>query len=145
MSKGKKQKKKFFLILTVIVNIGILFVYKYLGFFMDMLPKHLQNDAFDIALPIGISFFTFQALSYVVDVYKGIVPAENPFNVGLYISFFPQLVAGPIIQYKTIAEDIRKRKVTFNKLSLGMSRFAVGVIKKVLLANCFASLADNVF
>ena len=145
VSKGKKRKRKFFLILTVIVNIGILFVYKYLGFFMDMLPKHLQNDAFDIALPIGISFFTFQALSYVVDVYKGIVPAENPFNVGLYISFFPQLVAGPIIQYKTIAEDIRKRKVTFNKLSLGMSRFAVGVIKKVLLANCFASLADNVF
>ncbi|MDD6657876.1 MAG: MBOAT family protein [Lachnospiraceae bacterium] len=145
VSQGGKRKRKFFLILTVVVNLGILFVFKYLGFVWSLLPDQFQTIDLSIALPIGISFFTFQALSYVIDVYKGIVPAENPFYVGLYISFFPQLIAGPIIQYKTIATDIRKRKVTFHKFGLGMSRFAVGVIKKVLLANCFAGIADNVF
>lgn len=145
VSQGEKRKRKFFLILTVVVNLGILFVFKYLGFVWSLLPDQFQTTELSIALPIGISFFTFQALSYVIDVYRGIVPAENPFYVGLYISFFPQLIAGPIIQYKTIATDIRERKVTFHKFGLGMSRFAVGVIKKVLLANCFAGIADNVF
>lgn len=145
VSQGGKRKRKFFLIFTVVVNLGILFVFKYLGFVWSLLPDQFQTINLSIALPIGISFFTFQALSYVIDVYKGIVPAENPFYVGLYISFFPQLIAGPIIQYKTIATDIRERKVTFHKFGLGMSRFAVGVIKKVLLANCFAGIADNVF
>lgn len=145
VSQGGKRKRKFFLIFTVVVNLGILFVFKYLGFVWSLLPDQFQTINLSIALPIGISFFTFQALSYVIDVYKGIVPAENPFYVGLYISFFPQLIAGPIIQYKTIAKDIRERKVTFHKFGLGMSRFAVGVIKKVLLANCFAGIADNVF
>ncbi|MBQ1172784.1 MAG: MBOAT family protein [Lachnospiraceae bacterium] len=145
LSRGKKIKRKCFLIFTIAVNLGILFIYKYLGFVVGLLPENLQCDSMKIALPIGISFFTFQAISYVVDVYKGIVPAENPFYVGLYLSFFPQLIAGPIIQYKTIAGSIQKRTVTFNKLSLGISRFVVGVIKKVLLANCFAAIADNVF
>lgn len=145
VSRGSKRKRKVFLVVTIIINIGILFVFKYLGFVMGLLPKSLNIMVVDIALPIGISFFTFQALSYVIDVYKGIVQPENPFYVGLYISFFPQLIAGPIIQYKTIAQDIRNRKVTLNKFSLGMSRFVMGVIKKVLLANCFASMADNIF
>lgn len=145
VSRGKQSKRKVFLIITIIVNIAILFVFKYLGFVMSMLPKKLNPMTMEIALPIGISFFTFQALSYVIDVYKGKVQPENPFYVGLYIAFFPQLIAGPIIQYKNIAYEIRNRKVTFNKFSLGMSRFAIGVIKKVLLANCFASIADNVF
>lgn len=145
VSVGKKKKRKFFLIMTVVVNLGILFVFKYLGFVSGMFSDLFSAPQISIALPIGISFFTFQALSYVIDVYKGIVKAENPFYVGLYISFFPQLIAGPIIQYKTIAADIRTRKVTFDKVALGMSRFVAGVIKKVLLANCFAGIADNVF
>ena len=89
--------------MTVVVNLGILFVFKYLGFVSGMFSDLFSAPQISIALPIGISFFTFQALSYVIDVYKGIVKAENPFYVGLYISFFPQLIAGPIIQYKTIA------------------------------------------
>ena len=138
--------KKGFLVLTVACNLGILFVFKYLGFVLDNLGiTQGALGAFRPALPIGISFFTFQALSYVVDVYRGTVKAENPFYVGLYISFFPQLIAGPIIQYNTVAEQIRSRRASFELLSLGLCRFTVGLGKKVLLSNCFAAIADNVF
>ena len=138
--------KKGFLVLTVACNLGILFVFKYLGFVLDNLGiTQGALGAFRPALPIGISFFTFQALSYVVDVYRGTVKAENPFYVGLYISFFPQLIAGPIIQYNTVADQIRSRRTSFELLSLGLCRFTVGLGKKVLLSNCFAAIADNVF
>lgn len=140
----KIKSRKICLVLTIVVNIGILFVFKYLGFVLGLLP--LENKiAWSVALPIGISFYTFQALSYVIDVYKGIVKPENPFYVGLYISFFPQLIAGPIIQYKSVADQIRNRKSSFSKFSSGICRFSIGVIKKVLLANSFAAIADNVF
>ena len=99
----------------------------------------------NVSLPIGISFFTFQALSYIVDVYRGVTKPENPFYVGLYISFFPQLIAGPIIQYNTIADQIRNRKSDFNKISLGICRFTIGLGKKVLLSNVFAAVADDIF
>ena len=138
--------KKAFLVLTVACNLGILFVFKYLGFVLDNLGiTGGALGSFRPALPIGISFFTFQALSYVVDVYRGQVKAENPFYVGLYISFFPQLIAGPIIQYNTVAEQIRSRRTSFDMLALGLCRFTVGLGKKVLLSNCFAAIADNVF
>lgn len=140
----KERVRKACLILTIVVNVGILFVFKYLGFVLGLLP--LENEiVWSVALPIGISFYTFQALSYVIDVYKGIVKPENPFYVGLYISFFPQLIAGPIIQYKSIADQIRNRQSSFSKFSSGICRFSIGVIKKVLLANSFAAIADNVF
>ncbi|MCR5272936.1 MAG: MBOAT family protein [Lachnospiraceae bacterium] len=145
VASGGKRKRKFFLVLDIAVNLGILFVFKYLGFVSDIFSPIFGESTISIALPIGISFFTFQALSYVVDAYRGDVKPENPFYVGLYIAFFPQLIAGPIIQYKNVAQQIRNRKSTFEKFSVGMSRFAVGVIKKVLLANTFASLADNIF
>lgn len=137
--------KKAGLLIDIILNIGILFYFKYLGFALEILEPVIGKSNFSIALPIGISFFTFQALSYVIDVYKGVVKPENPFAVGLYISFFPQLIAGPIIQYKAVAEQIKTRKQTFTKFSLGLSRFSEGVVKKVLLANCFAAIADNIF
>ena len=145
----KKEKRndtlrKCLLILTIAVNLGILFVFKYLGFVLGLFPIDAKS-IWSVALPIGISFYTFQALSYVIDVYKGIVKPENPFYVGLYISFFPQLIAGPIIQYKSVADQIRNRKSSFDKFSMGISRFVIGVVKKVLLANCFAAIADNVF
>ena len=100
----------------------------------------------NIALPIGISFFTFQAMSYVIDVYrqKGEVQT-NILYVGLYISFFPQLIAGPIVRYETIADEIKNRKETVNDFFDGFARFIVGLSKKVLLANSFAILADQTF
>ena len=99
-----------------------------------------------IALPIGISFFTFQAMSYVIDVYrqKGEVQT-NILYVGLYISFFPQLIAGPIVRYETIADEIKNRKETVDDFFNGFARFVVGLSKKVLLANSFAILADQTF
>ena len=140
------QVKKGFLVLTVACNLGLLFVYKYLGFVLDNLGiTQGVLGSFRPALPIGISFFTFQALSYVVDVYRGQVKAENPFYVGLYISFFPQLIAGPIIQYNSVAEQIRTRRASFDMLAMGLCRFSVGLGKKVLLSNCFAAMADNIF
>ncbi len=137
--------RKAVLTVTVALNLVVLFAFKYLGFVLGIISPLLKSNMVEIALPIGISFFTFQALSYVVDVYKGIVTPENPFYVGLYISFFPQLIAGPIIQYKEVATQIRDRKSSIDKIALGMSRFAVGVIKKVLLANTMATMADYIF
>ena len=138
--KGKKSRKAVMFI-AVGLNIATLFVFKYLGFAMETMGL----EPVSLPLPIGISFFTFQAMSYVIDVYRGTVKAENPFYVGLYISFFPQLIAGPIIQYNSIADQIRHRKSGFNMFSLGVSRFTVGLGKKILLSNCFAGIADNVF
>ncbi len=133
--------KKVVLWITVGANTAALFVFKYLGFVMETMGL----EPVSLPLPIGISFFTFQAMSYVVDVYRGTVKAENPFYVGLYIAFFPQLIAGPIIQYNTIAEQIRHRKSSFQMFSMGICRFTAGLGKKILLSNCFASIADNVF
>lgn len=133
--------RKVVLFIAVAANIATLFVFKYLGFVMETMGL----EPVSLPLPIGISFFTFQAMSYVVDVYRGTVKAENPFYVGLYIAFFPQLIAGPIIQYNSIAEQIRYRKSSFDMFSLGISRFTVGLGKKILLSNCFAGIADNVF
>lgn len=139
------RARKVILTIDIILNIGVLFVFKYLGFFADMASGLTGGLTVKIALPIGISFYTFQAISYVVDVYKGKVQPANPFYVGLYISFFPQLIAGPIIQYKSVEDQIKNRKSSVEKISVGVSRFAVGVIKKVLLANSFAEIADYVF
>ncbi|MCI9396507.1 MAG: MBOAT family protein [Lachnospiraceae bacterium] len=133
--------RKVLLFLAVAANLSTLFVFKYLGFVMEIFGV----ETVSLPLPIGISFFTFQAMSYVVDVYRGTVKAENPFYVGLYIAFFPQLIAGPIIQYNTIAQQIRHRKSDFNMFSMGISRFTVGLGKKILLSNCFAGMADNIF
>ncbi len=140
-------KKKVLLWVAVAANIAVLFVFKYLTFVLKTIGAFANGwiPEFELPLPIGISFFTFQALSYVVDVYRGTTKAENPFYVGLYIAFFPQLIAGPIIQYNTIADQIRGRKESFDKIAVGLCRFTTGLGKKVLLSNCFAAIADNVF
>lgn len=138
--------KKVLLFTAVAGNIAVLFVFKYLSFVLENMGLFAANaPELNLPLPIGISFFTFQALSYVVDVYRGTTKAENPFYVGLYISFFPQLIAGPIIQYNTVAEQIRSRRSSFDKVAVGLCRFTTGLAKKVLLSNCFAAIADNVF
>lgn len=134
--------------LTVIFNLAILFLFKYLTFASGVVFDvfGINTKIPDIALPIGISFFTFQAMSYVIDVYRGNgVVQKNILNVGLYISFFPQLIAGPIVRYETIADQIENRKENFNDFTDGFVRFIIGLSKKVLLANNFAVAADGLF
>lgn len=144
----KEKISKVILVLTVLCNLGILFVFKYLPFTIRNVNALLGTDltSHNLALPLGISFYTFQAISYVVDVYREDAKIEkNPFYVGLYIAFFPQLIAGPIVRYNTIAEQIRNRKSSVEKFSIGCCRFLVGFEKKILLANTFALVADKVF
>ncbi|MDE7266186.1 MAG: MBOAT family protein [Lachnospiraceae bacterium] len=144
----KKWAAAFLLVLLVAVNIGVLGWYKYSEFTVLQINRFLHTDipVPVVALPIGISFFTFQAMSYVIDVYRkrGKVQ-KNPLNVGLYISLFPQLIAGPIVRYETIEEQIEHREENFNDFSAGVSRFCVGLAKKVLVANNMALIADNAF
>ena len=129
------------------VNLGILFVFKYLTFTLGILNR--LGAAFvipGIELPIGISFFTFQALSYVLDVHRDRGEVQrSPLKVGLYISFFPQLIAGPIVKYETVAQQIDHRKEIWADFSAGCSRFIVGLGKKVLLSNQLAVVADRAF
>lgn len=143
-----KKAARFILTLTCIWNIGIFFVYKYLNFTIDNI-NHLfgQNIPLtNIVLPIGISFFTFQAMSYVIDVYrKNGKVQKNPFNVALYITFFPQLIAGPIVRYETVADEINFRKETLDDFYSGIKRFVVGLCKKLIISNSVAVIADFVF
>ncbi len=143
-----KYLPKILLIIAICVNISILFIFKYLGFSMRVLDSiaGFKWEIPKIVLPIGISFFTFQALSYVVDIYrKNNSVQKNPLNVGLYIAFFPQLVAGPIIRYSTIEYQIMHRKETFARFAKGVSIFIIGLAKKVLIANQVAVIADKIF
>lgn len=137
-----------FLALMAVWNIGIFFVYKYLNFAIQNINLLFKTDypLTEFVLPIGISFFTFQAMSYVIDVYrqKGKVQ-KNPFNVALYITFFPQLIAGPIVRYETVAQEIRERKENLDDFSSGVSRFVWGLAKKMILSNSVAVIADMTF
>lgn len=121
--------------------------FKYLAWILEGII-HLgeENPLTDLALPIGISFYTFQALSYVIDVYRGKEHAQtNILNVGLYISFFPQLIAGPIVRYGTVSEQLKERKHSFELFSEGAWRFIIGLSKKLLLANQLAVVAEMAF
>ncbi len=140
--------RKLVIILTVGLNIGTLFYFKYMGFTVSVINRlaSLNIPVPEIVLPIGISFYTFQAMSYVIDVYRKEVKAQkNLFNVLLYVSMFPQLVAGPIVRYKTVAEEIEKRKVTLATFTLGLERFIFGLAKKLIIANNTGKLADVIF
>ena len=132
--------------IAVTVDLGILFVYKYMNFATSVI--HRFDPAVpvtDYMLPIGISFYTFQAISYVIDVYRGEKAQTNIVYIGLYIAFFPQLIAGPIVRYIDIKDQICKRKLLPEKLSHGIFRFLTGFNKKILLANTFAIVADRSF
>ena len=146
--KAQTEKfRKLFLVFAVVFNLSVLFIFKYLVFTVTNINLLFQAEISvpDIALPIGISFFTFQAMSYVIDVYRGVDVQKNILNVGLYISFFPQLIAGPIVRYETVAQQIVYRKETFDDFSDGVCRFIIGLGKKVLLANSLAVVADAAF
>ncbi len=142
-----KNQKKLILIFSVIVNLSILFVFKYLSYTIENVNMLFRTEFCvpDITLPVGISFFTFQAMSYVIDVYRGEEYQNDIINVGLYISFFPQLIAGPIVRYQTVAQQIKNRKETFEDFSEGVFRFIIGLGKKVLLANTMAVVVDYFF
>ncbi|MDO4569098.1 MAG: MBOAT family O-acyltransferase [Planctomycetia bacterium] len=136
------------LIAMLVVNLGILGYFKYWMFFLGNINYFIGSyiPIPQITLPIGISFFTFQAISYVMDIYRGKGKAQkNPCNVGLYIAFFPQLIAGPIVRYETIAEQIHGRRESLDDFSEGACRFIVGLSKKMLLANTMALVADAAF
>ena len=139
--------KRGWMIVAVASNIGMLFYFKYVSFLTENLHQLLPAfPLIDIALPIGISFYTFQGLSYVIDVYRENVPCEkNPANVALYIALFPQLVAGPIVRYSTIASEIKCRNESIYGASAGFQRLLFGLGKKVLIANQVGLLADTVF
>lgn len=141
------NKKKLALVLSIVFNLSILFVFKYLVFTLTNINVFFGVNLTvpNIALPIGISFFTFQAMSYVIDVYRGEEVQKSILNVGLYISFFPQLIAGPIVRYQTVAHQIVHRKENFDDFSSGVCRFIIGMGKKVLLANSLAVIADAAF
>lgn len=144
----EKIKVKIILTLMCVFNIGMLFVFKYLAFTLRNVRNLTGIDIFipSIALPIGISFFTFQAMSYVIDIYrKNGEVQKNPFYVGLYIAFFPQLVAGPIVRYESVAEQMLYREETWAKFSIGVCRFITGLGKKVLISNNMAIIADYVY
>ena len=145
---GAGVSKKTGLVVSVVANLGMLAVFKYASALIGYMNEHwgLGIPFPNITLPIGISFFTFQALSYVIDVYRGNVEREkNIANVMLYISFFPQLIAGPIVKYHDIDSQIKDRTVTVNGVATGLRRFSVGLAKKVLIANTMAAAADAVY
>lgn len=150
VDKYRNDKKKAYtaIVLMCIYNITILFIFKYLGFILRNINEITEFNFRipNIALPIGISFFTFQAISYVIDVYRteGIVQ-KNIFYVGLYITFFPQLVAGPIVRYVSVAEQIKFRKENWRYFCSGACRFITGLTKKVLISNSMAVIADHIF
>ena len=143
-----KYQKKVFLVLAVVVNLGLLGVFKYTGFLLSNLNAvlGLNLPIPQISLPIGISFFTFQALSYVIDVSRGEVALQKNYGkLLLYISFFPQLIAGPIVRYKDVAREIDERTINAREAAFGLRRFIVGLAKKLLIANAMGAAADYIF
>lgn len=142
--RGDTVKEKGIIVLMLFYNLSLLFVFKYMNFVCGILG--LELSGWNITLPIGISFYTFQAISYVIDVYRGQGEVQkNPLNVALYIAFFPQLIAGPIVRYQTIADQIEHRKESWSDFSDGVERFIIGLSKKLILANSFAPIADYAF
>lgn len=147
-----KPMAKYHLIVGLVLNLGILATFKYLNFLVLNI-NHLfttlnftQLHQTSIALPIGISFFTFHSISYITDVYRNRVTAQNNIiNHSLYITLFPQLIAGPIVRYSDISEQIKERSVTIQKFASGVERFIIGLAKKMLIANTFALVADDIF
>lgn len=142
------KKKKLFLILTCILDIGILAVFKYTGMItetLNLLP-FLNIPTLEISLPIGISFYTFQTMSYVIDVYRDDAPVSKNFiNFGTYVALFPQLIAGPIVRYKDVAYQLTHRRETLDQFTTGVKLFMVGLGKKVLIANQMGNLTTSVF
>ena len=141
-----KYKSKEIFLITIIIHIGLLCVFKYTDLFIGTINSIFKSNIsfLNIALPIGISFYTFQILSYVIDVYRGKVKVQkNILKLATYVSLFPQLIAGPIVRYETICDELDNRDETIEKFSLGIRRFIIGLAKKVLIANMLGELCTK--
>ena len=141
-----KYKDKTILIILLIIHISLLFIFKYTDFILTNINNifNANINLLKLALPIGISFYTFQIISYEVDVYKKKVSVQkNIINLATYVSLFPQLIAGPIVRYESINEELDNRKTTFNDFSYGVRKFIIGLSKKVLLANVLGELCST--
>lgn len=167
MAPNRHEKRKAYLVLTIAINIGILFFFKYFNLFIATIENIFWHQASEsgtilenvfsgtgngalgisqIVLPVGISFFTFQALSYVIDVYRGTVNIQPNFGYfALYISCFPQLIAGPIVQYKDVCSQIDARNIDSELFAQGITRFSYGLAKKVIIANNMAKVVDLIW
>ncbi len=138
--------KRLFLIIALVIDVGFLGYFKYVDFFIENINTitNLSVPLLRVALPIGISFYTFQLISYNVDVYRGVVAAQRSFiDLAAYISFFPQLIAGPIVRYSDISKQLRERTHSIDKIALGVRRFVIGLSKKVLIANVLGELCES--
>ena len=145
---ANRKKRKLILAATILTDLGFLIYFKYFNFMVENLNNwlELEFDYIDVIMPIGISFYTFQAMSYLIDVYRREVKAQKDiYKLALYIVLFPQLVAGPIVKYHDVCDQIDSRKVEFKNVIIGFKRFIMGLAKKVLLANTLAVVADKVF
>lgn len=142
-----KRKAKITLISSIVMNVGLLSFFKYSDFILQNINSLLSTDIplLKIPLPIGISFFTFQTMSYTIDVYRGKAKAQKSFlGLGTYVSLFPQLIAGPIVRYQDVSSDLLQRQHSFEKVYYGLTRFMVGLSKKVIFANSFGILANEI-
>ena len=147
MQEEKEKAAKYTVLSSMIINLGLLGIFKYTDFFIGSINSlfHLQIPLLKLSLPIGISFYTFQTMSYTIDIYRGQAKAQkNIIDFGTYVALFPQLIAGPIVQYKTIAEQLRERRETSELFSQGAYRFVMGLGKKVLIANNVGLLWDTI-
>ena len=143
-----KKHKKWILTGTILADLSVLFYFKYFNFVMTNINTAFGADIpfLDVIMPIGISFYTFQALSYVVDVYRGEVDVQKRIDkLALYICLFPQLIAGPIVKYHDIKDQIDNRDERFDKVVYGVKRFIIGLSKKMLIANTMGAVADKIF
>lgn len=142
------RSKLFWFIISIVYNIGILAVFKYAHFIVSNINYiiHANWTVPDISLPLGISFYTFQIISYIIDVYRDDAQVQkNVFDLALYISLFPKLISGPIVQYRTIDVQIKKRKHSIDKFAVGVERVVIGLAKKVILSNQLGIIADSFF
>lgn len=143
-----EPKRRLILCLSVVADLSFLFYFKYFNFVLDNLNAVLAADftLIDVIMPLGISFYTFQAMSYLIDVYRREEKAQKDiYKLALYIVLFPQLVAGPIVKYHDICDQIDSRTLKFDNVVLGLKRFIIGLAKKVLIANTLAAVADKIF
>lgn len=143
-----RSKAKLIVSATIVVDLAFLIYFKYFNFIIDNANALFALDVkfIDVIMPIGISFYTFQAMSYLIDVYRKDCPVQKDiYKLSLYITLFPQLVAGPIVKYHDVAEQIDKRSITFDKVALGVKRFIIGLSKKMLIANTLGAVADKIF
>lgn len=142
-----RQRTKLILLSSVVINLGLLCFFKYTDFFIQNINMLLSTNLsyLELPLPIGISFYTFQTMSYTIDVYLDKSPVQkNIISFGTYVALFPQLIAGPIVQYNTVAHQLNNRKENISQFSQGIERFVVGLGKKVLLANNIGMLWDEI-